>query len=169
MQNNLKNPVMLARRVEALEVMNMRQIALNGAAADKLIRLQELLDERGSYIIALLKRLGGRAEFTVPELQEIAGSGMRVHYRYPDEKDPNFLMVLSAEGAKPGDPRTEQELEEKLRAAGVPQEEIDAAKRAIDDGAAQAETAFGGGGEPLTEVQGGPAIVDPSGRTPEAG
>jgi hypothetical protein len=128
MQNNQKNPAFMAMKINALEVSLRRQFALNGAAADAIIRCQDEIATLGSYVIALVKRLDGRAEFTVAELQEIAASDLEVNYSYPDEKRPTFVMVLSAKGAKPGDARTEEELEAKLREAGVSEADIQVAK-----------------------------------------
>jgi hypothetical protein len=142
-QNPLRNPVLLARRLEAAEISLHRQVVLNQAAADKLIAYQDRIDALGSYIIALVHRLGGRAEFTPEQLGKIAAGGFKVHYSYPDEKHPTFAMVLSAEGTS--DPRKEQELEAKLRAAGMSEEEIAQLKRKVDEATEQAEAVFGEG------------------------
>lgn len=179
-QNNHRNPAFLLQRIGALEQALHRQFALNGAAAEKIIRQQDELDTLGSYIIALVKRLGGPVEFAMEELQELAASDLEVNYSYPTPERPTFIMVLSAKGAKKGDARTEDELEAQLRAAGVSQEEIDAAKRDIAKGVEAAAELVGeerppavhrddGTLGPPDPVPGPGVIVDPSGREPEAG
>lgn len=137
-----RNPILLGRRIAALEVSLRRQFALNGAAADQLLRHEEEIGKLGSYIVALVKRAGGRVEFTMDELGQLAQSDLEVHYAYPTPERPTFIMQLGARGARAGDARTEEELEAELRARGVPQEAIDAAKAEVDaaerDGAAVA-------------------------------
>lgn len=150
MANNFKNPAFLANRLQQCEKALSRQIALNNAAADTILRLEEELSKLGSYIVALVKRSGSRVEFTMEELQAMAASDLEVHYSYPTQERQTFIMQLAARGATPGEPgadQTEAELEAQLRAAGVPQKEIDKVKAGVAEHVEQALSgALTGGG-----------------------
>ncbi len=174
------NPAILVRRLVAVEGAIERQLALNDAAAGRLVEWMNEAAQKGAFVVALLEKLGGRFELTPAELGRLQESNLRVHYKYPGPESPNFVMVLSAEG----DAAEEQKiaaLEAKLRAQGISDDEIAMLHRRLDDAAAEARATFPDDAPAATQEHVGldPArpgddrmvspIVGPDGQPPKPG
>lgn len=147
------NPAILARRLVEVEKAVERQFALNDAAASKLLAMQDELAQKGAFIVALLQKLGGRFEITLEELRALGESHLRANFAYPCEERQTFVMVLSADGTATDEQR-KKDIETRLRAAGMSDEEIASFARQLDDAAADAERTFG---EPPEDAKVDPA------------
>lgn len=124
-------------KAEMLEKAIARQFALNEAAAEKILRLQQDVDDLASYITALVTRLGGRVEIPMDEIRAIP-VGTRVHWKEPTPEKDVFTFLLShtpPEGV-------EAQLEEQLRAAGMSDEEIGQLKQRVADAEVEATKLF---------------------------
>jgi hypothetical protein len=124
------NPALLARRIEATERLLERLYAVLDAEAARLVSYQETIGQQGAYVTVLVRALGGRFEISLAELQQIQRENtMRVHYSYPTEERPTFVMVLARDGEGMDDAEKTRAIEARLRAAGVSDQEIEDLRR----------------------------------------